>query len=78
MVKPSVDFAGRLPVFADSRIVVLNAGIIAFVAGADVNCIVTDMVSELTPRNAWVIVLVTWLDPTAIVVVAEPRVNVSL
>jgi hypothetical protein len=58
--------------------VIDNAGIAAFPAGDDVIDTVTDMESELTPRNAWVIVFVTEVDPAAIVVVAEPRVKVSL
>ena len=48
----SVDCTGREPVFALSLTVALNSGIAVFVAGDDVNVIVTDIVSELIPRNA--------------------------
>ena len=48
----SVDRTGREPVFALSLIVESNSGITVFVAGDDVNVIVTDIVSELIPRNA--------------------------
>ena len=48
----SVDRTGREPVFAVSLTVELNSGIAVFVAGDDVNVIVTDIVSELIPRNA--------------------------
>jgi hypothetical protein len=50
----------------------------SLVAGADVSDIVTDIVSELTPRNAWVIELVNVVEePADHTVVAEPRVNES-
>jgi hypothetical protein len=57
---------------------VVITGITTLVAGADVSVAVTDIVSELTPRNPWVKVIEAPLvEPAEIVVVAEDTVNVS-
>jgi len=55
-----------------------TTGITILPAGLDVKVATTDIVSPLTPRNAWVMVFVAAAPPNVIVDVADPSVKVSL
>jgi hypothetical protein len=76
-VSPSEEIDGLAPPTRPVGVVSVITGITAFVAGPDVKVAVTDIVSELTPRNPWVNVTEAVEEPAAIVVVAAERVNVS-
>jgi len=76
-VRLSVEIDGLAPPTRLDGDVSVITGITALVAGPDVKVAVTDIVSELTPRNPWVNVIEAEVDPAAIVEVAAERVNVS-